>query len=252
MINDKDNLIPENSIVIVPQYDRYYNSVHEIIVPMKGRIKRDWFNSHAYLCLPLVIANQYGFGIRSLYDFEVEWNGGPSNTDVNIFCNEKQSEQIVSSHFGLGTITIQNRFHFRTPLGINLMTMNPPNMFIPGLYNLNGVVETDNLRRDFTFNLKIAIPNTRVKIKKGEIISCILPIQRFSVENYEIKLAKDILSTEAIEEERRVIKKFTKERSSVDKEKPHSAGRRYYDGVDPDGNKFYNHQKKISDKADKL
>ena len=54
----------------------------------------------------------------------------------------------------MGVVTIQNRFTFRTPPDVNLMTINPPNYWIDGIQHMTGVIETDNLRRDFTFNLK--------------------------------------------------------------------------------------------------
>ena len=37
------------------------------------------------------------------------------------------------------------------------------------------MVEADNLRRDFTFNLKIVKPEVEVSVKKGDLISAILP-----------------------------------------------------------------------------
>ena len=120
-------------------------------------------------CLPLTIGNQYGFAIRSLYDFEAEWNGGNDKKDLIVTLNEQPplGKQIISSHFGMGVITIQNRFHFRTPLGVNMMTMDPPNIINPYLRNMTGVVETDNLRRDFTFNIRITVPNTKIKVKNS-------------------------------------------------------------------------------------
>jgi hypothetical protein len=39
--------------------------------------------------------------------------------------------------------------------------------------------------------------------------------------------------------------KFGIERSTTDREKPHSNGRRYFNGVDADNNEFYKHQKRL-------
>jgi len=246
-INDENNLVPENTIVVVTEHQTLDESVNQIVHPLKGDVKRDWFVKHAYFCLPLVIGNQYGFGIKSMYDFEAVWNGGdaPSDTVVKIEYNDGSPKQLVSSHFGMGVITVQNRFHFRTPLGINLVTINPPNYFIPNFQNMTGVVEADNLRRDFTFNLKITSPGVLVTVKKGQVISCMLPIPRFTVENYELKMADELFSDEVIANERKMGNKFGVERSTVDKNKPNGNGRRYFNGIDMDNNKFYQHQKKL-------
>lgn len=63
---------------------------------------------------------------------------------------------------------------------------NPMNMFIDGLTNMNGVIETDNIKRDFTFNLKVTRPHHLIRINKGDIIASFLPIQRYFVDPYEV------------------------------------------------------------------
>ena len=246
-INDQEHLVPEHTILVVTEHDQYNHTVSDIVAPLKGEIKRDWFIKHAYYCLPLTIGNQYGFVIRSLHDFQAVWDGGdqPHNTVVTVTPNEHINHQLISSHFGMGTVTVQNRFHFRTPLGVNLITMNAPNHFIPNLQNMTGVIETDNLRRDFTFNLKITVPNVTVSVKRGEWIACILPVPRFSVENYKIVPAAQIIDTQTIVNERHAMQDVGHERSREDPDKPHGNGRRYANGIDIYDNPFYQHQKNL-------
>ena len=180
-------IVPKNKLVIIPESNEFSNSNELIVQSLKGNLKRDWFIKHAYFCLPLVIGNQYGFGIKSLKTFKVKWNGGVSASDVVVEIldeGDNPNHQSISSHFGMGTITIQNRFTFRTPPDINLMTINPPNQFIDGIHHMTGVVETDNLRRDFTFNLKITRPNTEIIINKGDLVGCVLPIPRHFVDKF--------------------------------------------------------------------
>jgi len=241
-------IVPENNLVTICESSEFENSNELIIEPLKGKNKRDWFVNHAYFCLPLVIGNQMGFSIKSLKTFSVEWNGGdsPSDTIVNILDEGEYPEhQTISSHFGMGTVTIQNRFTFRTPPGINLMTINPPNYWIDGVQHMTGVIETDNLRRDFTFNLKITRKNEKIIINKGELLGCVIPTPRYFIDNFELNRGEDIFSKELINEERVVMKEFGKERSTTDKSKPHMAGRRYFNGEDVYGNKFNDHQKKV-------
>lgn len=252
MINDENNLIPEDKIAIVPMKDVDKEAVPVIVESLRGRIKRDWINEHAYYCLPFVMGNQYGFIIKSAISFTAVWNGGPwpDATTITMHGQELNSKghpmQFVSSHFGAGIITVQNRFYFRTPLGVNLMTINPPNWFMPHLQNLTAVVETDNLRRDFTFNLKITTPNVEVKVNAGDIISAFIPIPRFYVDKFDLVFADEVVSKEAIEEDREQGMKFNTERLGPDTQKPHQAGRRYFKGIDADDNPFYQHQQRIA------
>lgn len=241
-------IVPENKLVTIAESNEFSNSNDLIIEPLKGKIKRDWFIKHAYFCLPLVIGNQYGFGIKSLKTFKVIWKGGVSSSDVIVEIldeGDTPSHQSISSHFGMGTITIQNRFTFRTPPDVNLMTINPPNQFIDGIHHMTGVVETDNLRRDFTFNLKITRPNTEIIINKGDLVGCVLPIPRNFVDGFELVNGYDIFTEEQIKEEQKTMHDFGIERSTEDIKKPNGNGRRYFKGEDVYGCPFHNHQTKL-------
>jgi len=207
------NNFPKNKILVVPESIYHKDDYLDIVQPLKGMKTRDWVNKHVAHCLPVVIGNQYGFAIRSSCDFTAEWNGGEAPNDVTIKTSPC-SKQTISAHFGSGLITVQNRFTFRTPPGINLMVMNPPNYFIPNLSNMTAVVETDNLRRDFTFNLKILSPKLVVEVKKGDIISAVMPIPRYFVDKFEIELAENYFSENAIQLEQQEMKNAGIERNS--------------------------------------
>lgn len=246
IINDTDNPVPSNTICVIPIGNDPADVA--LIESLKGNIQRSWFNSHAYLCLPLTIANQYGFILRSAYDFTIYWNGGndPEDTIIRIEATEDQRRHMeVSSHFSLGTVTISFKFMLRTPPGVNLMTINPPNIFIDGIGHMTGVVETDNLRRDFTYNLKVTRPHHPIKIRAGDPIGCVIPIPRYFVDSFELKLAYDLFSPELIKRDLEMSIAFTKERYGPDADKPHQCGRRYFNGEDVSGRKFLDHQKKI-------
>ena len=107
------------------------------------------------------------------------------------------------------------------------------------------VVETDNLRRDFTFNLKITTPNVEVSVKKGDYLSAIIPIPRYFVDNFEIDLAEKYFDSDTIKLEQKEMDDAGIERSGVDTRKPHGVGKRYWRGEDTQGNKFKDHQRKI-------
>lgn len=236
--------VPQNKILIVPENDLHKNDYLEIVEPLKGKKTRNWINKHVVHCLPVVIGNQYGFAIKSTTNFSAIWNGGDAPNDV-IIDSEGTDKQRISAHFGSGLITVQNRFTFKTPKGINLMVINPPNYFTPNLSNMTAVVETDNLRRDFTFNLKILTPNVKVNVKKGDIISAVLPIPRYFVDNFEIDLAENYNAIEEVKNEQQEMINAGKERGGPDTQKPHGVGKRYWRGEDTQGNKFTDHQRNL-------
>jgi hypothetical protein len=249
-MNDDDNKIPDNTIIINPLYPHipFFENLDEVVISLKGESKRNWFTPHFYYCLPLVIGNQYGFAIKSLYDFTAVWNGkdGLNDTKVEVdFKDEKYARQYISSHFGSGIVTIQNIFSIRTPPGINIMTIQPPNNFIPNLVSMTGVIETDNMRRDFTFNLKITQVNRKISVKKGDIIAAFIPIKRYFVDNFELKRSDEIFDKEIIHNEYLDMEEFARQRNNEDKEYTHFVGRKYFNGEHAFGDKFVDHQKRI-------
>ena len=77
-------IVPDNTIAVIPNATGYTELYEDIIEPLHGKFKRDWFVKHAYYCLPLTIGNQYGFLIKSLYDFNILWNGGTDAGNLTI------------------------------------------------------------------------------------------------------------------------------------------------------------------------
>lgn len=247
IINSPGNEVPDNTIAVVSLNEEASKVAMSLLGSLKGDLKRDWFTSHFYYCLPLTIGNQHGYALYAESDFSVIWDGGNEldNLKINREDWPENSVQHYSSHFGSGIITIQNNWTFRTPPGINLMTINPPNIIKDGITHMVGVVETDNLRRDFTFNLKVTRPNTEISFKRGEIIGAFIPLPRYFVESFDIKLAEDLFSDEQIQMERDTMLRFGELREKDDADKPHGAGRLYFKGLDAWGNKFDDHQKSM-------
>jgi hypothetical protein len=245
-INDPGYEVPDNNILVVPHSvtgDGYWQ---EIILPLNGEPKRDWFVSHFYYCLPLLIGNQYGFVIKSLRDFDLYWPGGTSNVDIGFLNDDNKDKQFITNGFAHGVVTIQNSFALKTPPGINLMTIQPPNMFIPACAAMTGVIETDNIRRDFTFNMRVTVPNYKIEVRKGDAVGAFLPIPRGFVDGFEVKFVEDVFSHEMRLKEDESAFALGREREGADTEKPHNAGRRYFNGVHPDDTKFKDHQKRLT------
>jgi hypothetical protein len=248
--------VPEDTIAAIPYDDFYRGRQDEVYFNLRGDNKRDWFSRHAYFCLPLVIGNQYGFAMKSLLRATFLWNGGPDPADTTVTFHEPEevqrlaSLQTMVSNFGLGIVTVQAAFALRTPPDISLMTIQPPNYFIDGLQNMTGVVETDNLRRDFTFNLKITRPNFPIEIAVGDVIAGFIPYPRGFVEKFELVDGAKLFTPEQIAEEQQVARDFGRERSDVDVLRPDGVGRRYHRGEDVYGNPFENsHQTHLTGRS---
>lgn len=245
MLNDGINNVPEYKIAIFNKRDTDVDNLQDRAVHLLCKLpkKRDWFTPHFYNCLPLTVGNQYGFAITAEYDFSVVWNGGDHPESLKFKFYEdldetnKKIPRIVS-HFGSGIMTIEPPFILRTPPGINLMTINPPNYILPNMTVMTGVVETDNLRFTFTFNIKIQIPDVEVFIPKGTPLAAFIPIPRGTVEKYEMMTADELFEDSIIDEEMKAYEKAHKERIAQKDSK--YANRQYFKGIDTYGNKFPN------------
>jgi hypothetical protein len=252
MINDGINDVPDKTIAVFcsPLIDDP-KLTHERILGIlkKPDKKRNWFNPHFYRCLPLTIGNQYGFTLSSEFDIGYEWNGGEKPEDLKIYINEKLDEAgnikypNISTHFGHGIMTINTPFFFKTPPGVNLMTINPPNHIVPNVTHMTGVIETDNLRHSFTFNLKVQIPNIRVHIPAGNPLAAFIPIPRYYCDEFILESAENLFSKEIIDEELQASKDAGKHRKEIEPNLKHGVGKHYMQGKDVYGNFFKDHQK---------
>jgi hypothetical protein len=245
--------VPDHRILALPYDDHYAGLQDEVFLPLRVQHKRDWFSKHAYLCLPLVIGNQYGFAVKSLHHATFLWNGGPEPADTTITVHNTEEAdafgglQLLASQFGLGIVTVQTAFALRTPPEVNLMTLQPPNAFIDGLQNLTGVVEADNLRRDFTFNLKITRPGFPIEIKVGDLLAAVMPIPRGFVEKFEMIDAYEAVSPDTVALEQQTARDFGREREEVDAKNKRGVGRRYFKGEDVYGQRFeHSHQQVLT------
>jgi hypothetical protein len=252
MINDGINDVPDKTIAIFTAPKMHDNELtQERISSMvkKPEKKRDWFTPHFYRCLPLTIGNQYGFTISSEFDIDFEWDGGDSTESVRLYIDESivnthnTKYPNISSHFGNGIVTIDPPYYFRTPPGVNLITMNPPNYVIPNVTVMTGVVETDNLRRNFTFNLKIQMPNIRTHIPAGYPLAAFMPIPRYYCDEFNLDFAKNIFSKEIVNEENEANKASDVYREEVEINLKGRVGKHYMQGKDVYGNVFKDHQK---------
>lgn len=136
----------------------------------------------AYRCLPLVIANSFGYDVLNPVTFSAYWTGGKAPQDVKIHWPTSQTVPIPQAHFGSGVLTFTLGHLFQTPPGINLYVKGPPNEPKDGILALEGVVETDWCPATFTMNWLFTRPNHQVIFTAGESYCRIFPIPRYMTE----------------------------------------------------------------------
>jgi hypothetical protein len=153
--------------------------------------ERSWMETpagkFAYRCLPLVIANQYGWEILSTHHIRASWDGTSGREGIVIENISGDGRLHAASHFGLGVITFQIPFLFKTPEGWNLMVRGPMNSPKDGIVALDGVVETDWSHATFTMNWRFTRACT-VEFGLGEPICHFFPVQRGAVEKFRTEL----------------------------------------------------------------
>lgn len=160
--------------------------VFEIIT---SQTKRKWMNEtagNAYRCIPLNVANQYGWTVLSPTEFTVEWNGGESRESMRVSFEETPPHNIASSEFGHGILSIVPDFVIRTNENVSIYVRGVPNQIASGLQPLDAIVETDWLPFTFTFNYKFVKPG-KLTIKKDQPLFTFFPIERNYIETFEAR-----------------------------------------------------------------
>jgi hypothetical protein len=222
--------------------------------PEPAPIEREWMETanvrFPYRCLPLVIANQAGWVLRSPATFEAYWYGGPNKEDVEIrFAGHVDNR--ITSHFGVGTVTFTIPFLFRTPPGINLWVKGPTNWIKDGVQPLEGIVEADWLVSTFTMNWKITRVCEWIRFDKGEPFCMLVPIPRGLSES----LAPKRVSITSDPETEKAYRLWEKSRSgfltglgSRDPDALKKGWQKdYFQGKRPDGTgEFEEHQTKLN------
>lgn len=189
-----------------------------------ARRERKWMEDadkkSPYRCLPLVVANHYGWEILSTHHFRATWDGTSRADGLSVENLSGDGVLFASSHFGAGVLTFEIPFLFQTPEGWNLMVRGPTNNPKDGIVPLDGIVETDWTHSTFTMNWRFTRAGT-VEFTLGEPICLFFPIQRGALEKFRGEL-RALESNKDLEKEYRDWS-ASRERFLVglEKEKPH-------------------------------
>ena len=161
-------------------------ALHEFVPKLApARVQRAWMDEfpdrHIYRCLPLAIANSFGWDMLCPVPIEIEWNGGPAIADLTVKALKplpggRPLEHFCKSHFSRGTVTFHTDYIFRTEPGWALMASGPFNGAKDNIVPLTGIVETDWLPYTFTMNWKVMRPG-RASFEEDEPFCSIVPVR---------------------------------------------------------------------------
>jgi hypothetical protein len=142
---------------------------------------------YAYRCLPMVIANQYGWEALSPQHIKATWDGGAGKEAIAIETLGGSGRPLWSSHFGGGVLTCSMPYLFKTPENWNMMVRGPANRPKNGIVALDGIVETDWSPSTFTMNWQFTAPCT-IEFEVGEPVCLLQPFQRGVLETFEAEI----------------------------------------------------------------
>jgi hypothetical protein len=146
-----------------------------------SEMQRGWANR----CLPMLIANQSGWELRTPSAFTVTWMGGNGLGDLMIMPDRRDPGQFLpASNFGYGILTWHLPILFRTPPGYDLLVRGPANHPKDGISALEGIVETDWASSVFSMNWKLTRPLMPVRFEVDEPICMIVPQRRGELEEF--------------------------------------------------------------------
>jgi len=124
----------------------------------QSRLKRDWMdathNKHAYQCMPMTLANVYGWEVQIEEDIVVQWDGGPN--PPRIISGEYTSSgrrQAVSSIIGM--ISINVGWAINTEENYSTWFTGSPNYFHDGAIPLSATLPTSWWPDETQMNWKI-------------------------------------------------------------------------------------------------
>lgn len=138
--------------------------------------RRAWMNEqpYSYQCLPLVVANQWGWQVLCPTDVRVTWDGSPDRFGLFVEI-DPQYAPAIKTRFGQGIVTFSPPWLFRTSPGWDLYVKGPSNRWKSNCVPIEGIIETWWLNYTFTMNWKLVEPGS-VEFAKGESIAQLLPV----------------------------------------------------------------------------
>ena len=205
----------------------------------------DVIDNHAYRCLPLTIANSYGWEILAPFAFTATWSGEvrPEAIALRRTDGSLPPVNVVASHFGYGIITFHLWYLFRTEPGWDLFASGSLNQPKDGVAPLTGIIETDWLPYPFTMNWQMTRPGS-VEFREGEPVCMIFPVPHGTLQDVE----PEVVDIDTVPEVNAALTQWQRRRAQFARElyyEPKALKdawqRDYFLGRTPDGVSFAQH-----------
>jgi hypothetical protein len=154
-----------------------------------ARAERRWMDDfperQTYRCLPMTLANAYGWDILCPVPIAIHWNGGPALADLTIKALKPLPgggpvQYFCRSHFSSGIVTMHVDYVFRTDPGWSLLATGPFNSPKANAYPLTGIIDSDRLSYPFTMNWQVLHAGD-VRFEEGEPFCSIFPVRMETV-----------------------------------------------------------------------
>lgn len=172
-----------------------------------ARAKRQWMDDfadrHAYRCLPLSIANAYGWEVLCPIPMEIRWNGGMTVDDIQVIGLKELPggapvDHFCRSNFSRGIITFHLDYVIETEPDWQLLATGPFNDPKPTAAPLTGVIESDWLPYPFTMNWQLLQPGI-TRFDEQEPFCFILPVPKRVLADTELQIHR-LADNPALEE----------------------------------------------------
>lgn len=163
-----------------------------------ARAKRKWMDDfpdrHAYRCLPLSIANAFGWEVLCPIPIEIRWNGGMAVEDIQVIALKDLPagapvDHFCRSNFSRGIVTFHLDYLIQTEPGWGILATGPFNDPKDGATPLTGVIESDWLPYPFTMNWQLTRPGI-VRFEEGEPFCFFLPVPRLTLPTTDIQITR--------------------------------------------------------------
>ena len=203
----------------------------------QSRLKRDWmdatYKKHAYHCMPMTVANVYGWEMVLENDVVVRWAGG--NTVPEIVSGAiSSSGRTVASTSIIGMVSFHMGWVVSTEKNISCWFSGSPNYLVDGAFPLTATVPTWWWPDEFQMNWMITKANEEVVFEAGTPFCFFLPYHDEVVPSTEIEIS-DLYADEELVESRI---KYNNEKSKKNLEEPWVWTRGIKTGIDADGKRI--------------
>lgn len=206
-------------------------------IVQQSRLQRDWmdntYKKHAYQCLPMTVANVYGWEMVLENDVVVRWSGGNTVPEI-ISGATSESGRTVASASIIGMVSFHMGWVLSTEKNISCWFTGSPNYFINGASALTATVPTWWWPDEVQMNWMITAINEDVVFPAGSPFCFFFPYDETIVQSVDIELG-DLYEDEELVQARI---KYGNEKMKNNVERPWTWSRGIKTGIDADGNRI--------------